>query len=183
MLADPRATDALVQRFRRPVVESAAGRRRGRRSGQVSRSTTRACCRDSRQETEMFVGQHAARGSQCGGTAERGLHLRQRTARAALRNSGRLRHALPARDSSESRSARRPAGAGRAAGDHVLSGSHVAGAARQVAAEQYFRLADSAASAGRERDARDEAGHGARRRCANGSPSIARIRRATAAIR
>ena len=55
----------------------------------------------------MFVGQHSARGSQCGGVAERGLHLRQRTARAALRNSGSLRQPLPARDAPESRSARR----------------------------------------------------------------------------
>ncbi len=62
---------------------------------------------------------------------------------------GSLWQPLPARDAAESRSARRPAGAGRAAGDDLVSGPHVAGSARQMAAEQYFRPAGAAASAGR----------------------------------
>ena len=58
--------------------------------------------------------------------------------------------------------------AGRAARDHVLSRPHIAGAARQMAAEQYFRLADSAASSRSGHEPRDQARRGAGCRCANG---------------
>ena len=126
------------ERFRRAVAESAPGRRCGGRSDQVSQLRRESAAGVPAGDRDVR-GQHAARGSPRGGSAECGLHLRQRTARAALRDSGSLRQPLPARDASRSRSARRSAGAGRAAGDHVLSRSHVAGAARQMAAEQYFR--------------------------------------------
>ena len=74
-------------------------------------------------------------------------------------------------------------GAGSAAGDHVLSGSHLAGAARQMAAEQYLRHADSAASAGRERDARNQARRHPADHARTAGPASHAIRPATAAIR
>ena len=102
-------------------------------------------------------------------SAERGLHVRQRTAGAALRDSRDLRQPLPARHAAESRSARRPARARRAAGDDVVSGSDVAGAARQMAARQHLRPAGAAASAGRGHEpAGDQAGRRAARPFASG---------------
>ena len=91
------------------------------------------------RETELFVGEHAARRSQRRRAAERELHVRQRTAGAALRHPGSVRQPLPARDAAGPRSARRVARSRIGAGDDVLSGSHVAGLARQVAAEQHPR--------------------------------------------
>ena len=51
------------------------------------RISTRTCARPSCEETEPLRRQHAARGSQRGGAAERQLHLRQRTSGAPLSDS------------------------------------------------------------------------------------------------
>ena len=137
------------------MVESAPRRGSGGRSGSVSQlrlepsagfpAGNGAVCR-----------QHDTRGSQRRGSLERRLYVCQRTAGAALRHSAGLRQPLPSSDAPEPRSARRAARTGSAAGDDVLPRSHVSRVARQMAAEQYFRFACSAASSGRGHQPRGE---------------------------
>ena len=148
------------ERFRGPVVESAPGGRSGGRSDQVSQLRLEPAA-GVREGNRDVCGQHAARGSHRGGTAGRRLHLRQRTARAAYGIPGvygsRFRRVtLPNHDQRGGLLAQ-----GCDAGDHFLSRPHLAGAARQMAAEQYFRNAHSAAAAGSEHDARDQTGRAA----------------------
>ena len=86
MLADPRATDALVDDF-------AAQWLNLRRVEEVVVDPERYPNYDQsllqafQQETELFVGSTHPRGSQRRRSAERRLHVRQRTAGAALRHS------------------------------------------------------------------------------------------------
>ena len=68
------------------------------------------------------VRQHRPRGPQRPGSADRGLHVRRRTARPALRDPERLRQPVPARDSR-----RRPRHAAWAAREGRLDERDVAG--------------------------------------------------------
>ena len=86
MLADPRADACARRRLRRAVAESAPRRRSGRRSGFLS-GLRRQPARGVQAGNRAVRRQHAARGSQRARPAARGLHVRQRTAGAALRHS------------------------------------------------------------------------------------------------
>ena len=184
MLADPRAIDALVDDF-------AAQWLNLRRVDEVVVDPDRLS--ELRREPAAGVPagngavrrQHAPRGSQRRRSAERRLHVRQRTAGAALRHSRTSTAAASGASRCPNRDQRGGLlGARRAAGDDVVSRPHLAGAARQVAAEQHLRLAGAAAAARRRHQpAGDQAGRGAADRSASGWRSTGRIRRATAAIR
>ena len=182
MLADPRATDALVNNF-------AAQWLNLRRVEEVVVDPIKYPLYDEsllqafQTETEMFVASTIARRPQRQRSAERRLHFRQREARAALRDSRSLRQPLPPCDAAQPRSARRIAGARRAAGDHLLSRPHVAGAARQMAAEQYLWPRHAAAPSRRERHARNQARRGCPPPCAKDWPSTAPNPPATVVIR
>ena len=94
MLADPRATDALVDGF-------AAQWLNLRRVEEVVVDPERypnydlSLLQAFQRETELFVGSTHPRGSQRRGSLERRLHVRERTAGAALRHSRHLRQPLP----------------------------------------------------------------------------------------
>ena len=96
MLADPRASDALVDDF-------AAQWLNLRRVAEVVVDPERYPNYDLtlmeafKRETELFVGSTHTRGSQRARAAERRLHVRQREAGPALRDSWYLRQPLPAR--------------------------------------------------------------------------------------
>ena len=130
----PASDDGAGRRLRRAVAEPAPARRRRRRSRSAIRPTTTACCRRSSARRSCSSRARCARIAASSDLLKRRLHVRQRTAGPALRNSRRLRQPLPPSHASESRSAGRAARARIAAGDDVVSGSHVAGAARQVSA-------------------------------------------------
>ena len=147
MLADPRATDALVNDF-------AAQWLNLRRVEEVVVDPVKYPLYDEsllqafQQETEMFVASTLREDRSVDELLNADYtFVNERLARhygiPGVYGSRFRRVTLP-----ESRSARRPAGAGSAAGDDVVSGSHLAGAARQMAAEQYFRSAHSAAAPG-----------------------------------
>ncbi len=161
MLADPRATSALVDDF-------AAQWLNLRRVGEVVVHPDFYPDFDDnlldafKQETELFIASTLREDRSVARSAARRLHVRQRTARAPLRDSRRLRQPLPSRHAAQSRSTRRAARAGRHSRDHVVSGSNLAGAARQVAARQHLRHLRAAAAAERRHEPdRGEAGHGA----------------------
>ena len=96
MLADPRATDALVDDF-------AAQWLNLRRVEEVVVDPERypnydlSLLQAFQQETELFVGSTMREDRSVVGSAERRLHVRQRAAGAALRHSGDLRQPLPPR--------------------------------------------------------------------------------------
>ena len=96
MLADPRATDALVDDF-------AAQWLNLRRVDEVVVDPERypnfdeSLLQAFKQETELFVGSTLREDRSVAGSAERRLHVRQRAAGAALRHSGHLRQPLPPR--------------------------------------------------------------------------------------
>ena len=108
MLADPRATDALVDDFAAQWLNLRRVERSRGRSGPLS-ELRRQPAAGVQAGNRAVRRQHASRGSQRARPAERRLHVRQRAAGAALRHSGHLRQPLPARHAAEPRSARRPA--------------------------------------------------------------------------
>ena len=183
MLADRRATDALVNDF-------AAQWLNLRRVDEVVvhpdiyPSFDDSLLEAFKKETELFVAQHAARGSQRARSAARRLHVRQRAAGPPLRHSGHLRQPLPPRHAAEPRSARRAARARRAAGHDLVPGPHVAGAARQVAARQHLRRRRCRRRRpASTRACRKRSRARCRRPSASGWRSIAAIRCAAAATR
>ena len=89
-----------------------------------------------------------ARGSERARSADGGLHVRQRAARAALRHPERLRQPLPPRDAARREPARSARPGQRARGD-VVSQPHVSGAARQVDSGEHSRHAAATAAAQR----------------------------------
>ena len=113
---DCRSEVGLAHReFHRAVAERPlpAGRRPDREpvSGFRRQPAPGAAPRDG-----AVLRQHRPRGPQRAGSADGRLHVRQRTARQALRDSERVRAAVPARDArAGSRHAPRPARQGRAA--------------------------------------------------------------------
>ena len=102
-----------------------------------------------------------ARGPLGAGSARRGLHVRERAARQALRDSERLRSGLPARAGRE-RCPSRTARARQPAAGHVERESDVAGDPRQVDPRKPARQPGSAAAA-RRAAARGEADRRPRR--------------------
>ena len=181
MLADPRASEALVNDF-------AAQWLNLRRVAEVVVDPERYPNYDLtlmeafKRETELFVGSTLREDRSVLELLERRLHVRQREARQALRHSRHLRQPLPARVVARQGPARRAARAGRVVVDDVVSRSHVAGASREIPAEQHLRAADRR----RRRRAsipilRRSSRAGRPRRFASGLPNIARIRRARAA--
>ena len=182
MMADPRATDALVNNF-------AAQWLNLRRVEEVVVDPLRypnydlSLMQAFQQETELFVASTIHEDRRVPESAERRLHLRQRAPGSSVRDSRGLRKPLPARHRAESRSARRSARGRRAAGDDLVSGPHLAGAARQVAAEQHLRPADSAAASRRRHQHRQQAGCDRRNRFASVSRSIGKTPRAIVVTR
>ena len=87
------------------------------------------------------------RGSQREGSADGGLHVRQRAARQALRHSEHHRQRVPARGAAAV--SPRPARPGQHPDADVGGGSHLAGAARQVGDGSAARLAAAGAAAER----------------------------------
>ncbi len=132
------------------------------------------------RETELLFDERHARGSQRPRSAARRLHLRQRTARAALRHPEHLRQSLPPRRGRRrgQKGAARPR---QHPGDHVARRAHLAGPARQVDSREPARHA-AAAAARRRAGARGQEREGPDRARAAWS-SIARIRSARAVTR
>ena len=91
----------------------------------------------------------SARRSQRARPAEGGLHLSERTARQALRNSPRLRQPLPPRRAGQGQQARRVAAPGKHSDGDVLCHAHFAGDSRQVDSGEYSRDAAAATAAER----------------------------------
>ena len=108
MLADPRATRALVDDFAAQWLNLRRverGRRRSRPVSQLRREPAPGVpARDRALRRE-----HVREDRSVARPAERRLHVRQRAARAALRDPGCLRQPVPARHAAQPRSARRPA--------------------------------------------------------------------------
>ena len=146
MLADPRATDALVNDFAAQWLDL-------RQVEDVVVDPTKYPNYDEsllqafQKETEMFVGSTLREDRPVADLLDADYtFVNERLAR---------HYGLPGVYGSRFRRVTLPdhnergglLGAGGAAGNHFLSGSHVAGVARQMAAEQYLRHADPAASA------------------------------------
>ena len=85
-----------------------------------------------RRETELFVREHRDGRPQRAGPAARGLHVRQRAAGQALRDSERVRQPLPPRHPRREQRARRAARPRQHPDGDVVRQPHVAGASRQV---------------------------------------------------
>ena len=171
------------ERFRRAVAESAPASRKWWSIPTKYPNYDESLLQAFQQETEMFVGSTLREDRSVTDLLDADYtFVNERLARhygiPGVYGSRFRRVTLP-----ESRSARRVAGARGAAGDHVLSRPHVAGAARQMAAEQYLRHADPAASAGSERDARNQARRHPADHARTAGPAPHAIRRATVAIR
>ena len=149
MLLDPRATAAIVEDF-------AAQWLNLRRVGEVVvdpvqyPALRREPARCLRGGGHPVRGQHADRGSQRARSARRGLHVRQRAARAPLRVAGNLRQPVPAGDVPEHRTARGPVGRRRAAGHDVVPRPDLSRAAREVAGRQHLRFARAGAAGRRQ---------------------------------
>ena len=112
--------------------------------------------------------QPAPGGPQRARPAARRLHVRQRTAGAALRNPQRLRQPLPPRDARR-RTPARSARPRQHPHRHLLSAPHLAGGARQVAAREPARRAAAARRRPTSRSSpRTTARRSGRRRCASG---------------
>ena len=183
MLADPRATRALVGNFAaqwlnlRRVAEVIV-------DPDVYPDFDESLLQAFEEETRLFLTSTLARGSQRPRSAARRLHVRQRTARASLRDCRDLRQPLPARHAAEPRSTRRTARQRIDPRDDLLSEQDLAGASRQMAARQHVRYAAATAAARREHDARGTEGRAhCRRPFANGWRSIARTRCARRVMR
>ena len=86
MLADPRSRRARRQ-LRRPVAAAAQPRGAASRSGRSFPTSTTACARRFRRETELFFDSILREDRSVARAADGGLHVRQRAARAALRHS------------------------------------------------------------------------------------------------
>jgi len=95
------------------------------------------------------VGVDRARGSTATGVARRGLHLRRRASREALRNFERARVVLPQDRAARRQSATRHLRSGQHADDHVDCNPHLTGAARQVRSRHAPGRAATSAAAGR----------------------------------
>ena len=162
MLADPRATDALVDDFAaqwlnlRRVDEVVV-------HPDVYPNFDDSLLEAFKQETELFVAQHAARGSQrartcCAPTTRSSTSGWRGTtgfpgSTAAASAASRCRTPISAAGCSRN---------GALLATTSYPGSDVAGAARQVAAEQHLRPAGAAAAARRRHEpAGDQAGRGA----------------------
>ena len=134
MLADPRATDAFVDDF-------AAQWLNLRRVEEVVVDPDRYPNYDEsllqafKRETGAVCRQYSARGSQRRGSLERELYVRQRTACAALWDSGGLRQPLPPSHPPEPRPTRRVARTGSTVGDNVLPRPDIASPTWEMAAE------------------------------------------------
>ena len=103
-----------------------------------------------RRETELLFSSVLREGPQCPRPAGRGLHLRGRAARPALRHSQRARQPLPPRGAG-GRGAGRPARSRQHPDRDVLRQPDVAGEPGQVGAGEHPRHAAAAAAAGRAR--------------------------------
>ena len=97
MLADPKSARARRQ-LRRPVAVPAQRARASKPDPIAVSRVRREPPRGVPRETELFVREPGARGPQRARRADVGLHVRQRAAGRPLRDSGRLRQPLPARD-------------------------------------------------------------------------------------
>ena len=134
--------------LRRTVAEPARSRRDGAAAAALSRLRRSASSGDAAR-SRAAVRHDRARGSQRPRAADRGLHVRQRAAREALRHQEHLRQPVPARDARPGHgSAAGPARQGRVPGHDVEAGTHVAGHARQVGDDEPARHA-AAVAAGR----------------------------------
>ena len=148
MLADPRATNALVDDF------AAQWLNLRRVSEVVVHPDSYPSFDDSlldafKQETELFVASTLREDRSVLDLLRANYtFVNERLARH-YGLPGHLRQPLPPGDAAERRSTRRAARERRAAGDHVVSRSDLAGPARQMAAEQHLRLARAAAPARR----------------------------------
>ena len=148
MLADPRA-EALGSRFA-GAVAAAAGHRQGpSRPEQLSELRRQPRGGDAPRDRAVLQ-QPGARGPQRARSLHRRLHLRERTAGAALRHSRASRARVPPRRVS-GRHAPRPARPGQRPGADVARQPHVAGAARQVGDGSADGHAAAAAAARRSR--------------------------------
>ena len=139
------AIGSALDALRAPVAAPRRRRRRAARRGGVSvfRSHARRCVR---QGIGAVLRQPRARGSQHPRSADRGLLVRQRAHRAALRHSERHRQRLPPRHAA-ARAPRHP-DAGQRAGADLGGRSHLAGDARQVGDGSDDGLAAAGAAAG-----------------------------------
>ena len=183
MLADPRATDALVDDF-------AAQWLNLRRVEEVVVDPERypnydvSLLQAFQQETELFVGSTLREDRSVVDLLNADYtFVNERLARhygiPGIYGSRFRRVTLPNHDQRGGL-----LGAGRAAGDDVVSRPHVAGAARQMAAEQHLRPAGAAASARRgHQPAGDQAGRGAGVDPRAAGAASAESRRAAAVIR
>ena len=100
------------------------------------------------RETELFIGDQLRDDRSVVELLGRRLHLRQRTARPALRDPGRVRLALPARRPAGRGAPRPPRPRQRPDGDFT-GHPHLAGGARQVGAGEHPRHAPAPAPARR----------------------------------
>ena len=153
MLADPRARTALVQNFFSQWLQM---RNVWLLTPDASRKypvVRRQPAHGVRQGNRAVPREPAAGRPQHGRAADRELHVPQRTARPALRDSRCLRQPLPPRDAGRSKSLG-PARQGQRPVGDVVSAPHLADDSRQVAAREYSRGAGAASAAGCEHHAR-----------------------------
>ena len=125
--------------------------------------------------------EHRARGPQRARPDDRRLHVRQRTARAALRHPERVRQPVPARDV-DRRGAQGAARQGRDPDGDVARHAHLTGRARQVDPGQHPQRAAAAAAGQRAAAAGRPRSRGACCRCGSAWKHTARIRSARTAI-
>ena len=183
MLADPRL-DALVDNFAGQwLVAARTSTACTPDPSGVSRTSTRTCAQALQRETELFVESQLREDRSVARSADGELHVPQRAAGAALRDSERLRQPVPARHARRRHAARRAARPGQPSDGHVVPDAHVAG---RCAASGCSRTSLGRRRRRRRRTCpacRSGAKAASRRRCASGSSSTARTPSARPATR
>ena len=179
MLADDRAEGAR-RGFRVPVARAREARhdRSGPRAVSAGERSARSA-RSAERGARALHRQRAAQRSQRHGAPDRGLHVLERTPRDALRHRDRQRRALP-RSEAGGRVALRAARQRRDPDVDVVSEPHVARAARRLGLGAPARFSAACAAADVPTSRTTNAAS-RRERCARGSSSTARIRRASRA--
>ncbi len=149
MLVGP-ALGGTGQRLRRPV---ASHPQRGRVQAQPggALSLRRQSSAGLRAGNRAVLREHHPRRSQRAGSAGRRLHVPERAAGQALRDSRRIRRTIPAGPAAAGQRPSRAAGAGLDSDGHLARQPDVAGDSRQMDPREYFRRAAAVAACERAR--------------------------------
>ena len=143
MIADPKS-QALVDELRGAVAPAAQHSQCDARQERLSEFRPHAAT-GVRARAGIVRREHHSREAQRSGIADGRLHVCERAARAALRDSQHLRKPLP-ESLGPRRDAPRAVGQGRHPADDVARGSHVARGARQMDSRQPCGFASSSAA-------------------------------------